>query len=73
MDDAAAEPVLVDGLEIDACVGRQCGGAPTEGDWPDDVPKQVPGDQHPAASHLIGRSDVCEELLDYTSYHLLLA
>ncbi len=36
MDDAAAEPVLVDELQIDAHVGRQCGGAPTEDDWPDE-------------------------------------
>ena len=34
--DAVAEPVLVDELQVDAQVGRQRGGAPTEDDWPDE-------------------------------------
>lgn len=36
VDDAAAESVLVDELKIGASVGRQCGLAPTEDDWPDE-------------------------------------
>ena len=36
MDDAVAESVLVEELEIGARVGRQCGVAPTEDDWPDE-------------------------------------
>ncbi len=36
MYDAAAAPVLVDERQIGARIGRQCGGAPTEDDWPDE-------------------------------------
>ena len=36
VDDAAAESVLVDELEVGARVDRQCGVAPTEDDWPDE-------------------------------------
>ena len=35
VDYAAAEPVLIDELQIDARVGPQCGRAPTEDGWPD--------------------------------------
>ena len=47
MDDAAAESVLVDELEIGAGVGWQCGVAPTEDDWPDEQGELVdqPGDE----------------------------
>ena len=41
VDGAAAEPVLVDELEIGACAGRQCGVAPTEDDWPDEQDQLV--------------------------------
>src|SRR5918995_6281304 len=34
--DAVAEAVLVEELEVGAHVGRQCGLAPTEDDWPDE-------------------------------------
>ena len=47
VDDAAAESVLVDELEIGAGVGWQCGVAPTEDDWPDEQGELVdqPGDE----------------------------
>ncbi len=41
MDDAAAESVLVDELEIGARVVRQCEVPPTEDDWPDEQGKLV--------------------------------
>ena len=34
MNDAVAEPVLVDERQIGARIGRQCGGAPADDDWP---------------------------------------
>lgn len=47
VDDAAAESVLLDELKIGARVGRQCGLAPTEHDWPDEQGQLVdePGDE----------------------------
>jgi hypothetical protein len=47
VDDAAAEPVLVDELKIGACDGGQCGIAPSEDDWPDEEGQLVdePGDE----------------------------
>jgi hypothetical protein len=47
VDDAAAEPVLVDELKIGARVGRQCRVAPTEDDRPDEQGQLVdqPGDE----------------------------
>jgi hypothetical protein len=47
VDDAAAESVLVDELEIGVGVGWQCGVAPTEDDWPDEQGELVdqPGDE----------------------------
>src|SRR5215203_5257863 len=47
VDDAAAEPVLVDERQIDPQVARQGGGAPTEDHWPDEQGHFVdqPGDE----------------------------
>jgi len=36
MYDAVGESVLVEELEVGAHVGRQCGLAPTEDEWPDE-------------------------------------
>ena len=47
LDDATVESLLVDELEIDACVDLQGGVAPTEDDWPDEQNHLVdqPGDE----------------------------
>ena len=49
VDDAATESMLVDELQIDARVGRQRGGAPTEHDWPHE---QCQFDDHPSDDSL---------------------
>jgi hypothetical protein len=52
VDDAAAESMLVDELKIGVRVGRECGVALTEGDWP--------GEQHELVDHLGAESLYCE-------------